>query len=72
MGLCDKAPACEVGHQHVTNASLDSVKNVIDSKDLHPQKVPGKSIEEYIGDGGYKFFKNVTKAKWTLIRLLKN
>ena len=57
MGLCDKAPACEVGHRHVTNATLDSVKNVIDSKDLHPQKVPGKSIEEYISDGGYEMLK---------------
>ena len=57
MGLCDKAPACEVGHRHVTNATLDSVKNVIDSKDLHPQKVPGKSIGEYISDGGYEILK---------------
>ena len=38
MGLCDKAPACEVGHRHVTNASLDSVKKVIESKNLHPQE----------------------------------
>ena len=60
-GVVRQSPACEVGHRHVTNASLDSVKNVIESKDLHPQRVPGKSIEEYISDGGYKFFKNVTR-----------
>ena len=63
MGLCDKAPACEVGHRHVTNASLDSVKKVIDSKDLHPQKVPGKSIEEYISDGGYEILQKCYKGE---------
>ena len=34
MGLCDKAPACEVGHRHVSNASLKSVKQVIRVKKI--------------------------------------
>ena len=71
MGLCDKAPACEVGHRHVTNASLDSVKNVIDSKDLHPQKVPGKSIEEYISDGGYEILQKCYKGEMDVNKVIE-
>ena len=26
MGLCDKAPACEVGHKHVNFSSLEKIK----------------------------------------------
>ena len=36
MGLCDKAPACEVGHKHVSNANLSKIQNVLESKSLHP------------------------------------
>ena len=26
MGLCDKAPACEVGHKHVEHSNLEKIK----------------------------------------------
>ena len=71
MGLCDKAPACEVGHRHVTNASLDSVKNVIDSKDLHPQVVSGKSIEEYIKEGGYEILQKCYNGKMDIEKVIE-
>ena len=29
MGLCDKAPACEIGHNHLKISLLDKVKEVI-------------------------------------------
>ena len=61
MGLCDKAPACEVGHRHVTHANLQVVEKVVKERNFHPEKVIGKSLEEYISDGGYKFFRNVMK-----------
>jgi len=54
MGLCDKAPACEVGHKHVSNANLSKIQNVLESKSLHPEKIIGISIDEYIKTGGYQ------------------
>jgi len=71
MGLCDKAPACEVGHKHITKASLDSVKNVIESNDLHPQKVSGKSIEEYINDGGYEILQKCYKGEMDIDEIIE-
>jgi len=54
MGLCDKAPACEVGHKHLGNANLKKVKEIISSKNLHPEIIKGKSLEDYIKDNGYE------------------
>ena len=71
MGLCDKAPACEVGHRHVTNASLDSVKNIIDKKELHPQAVSGKSIEEYMMEGGYEILQKCYNGKMDIEKVIE-
>ncbi|MAI84650.1 MAG: NADH-quinone oxidoreductase subunit F [Rickettsiales bacterium] len=54
MGLCDLAPACEVGHKHVTKITSDKVTKVIESNELHPKIVNGIEYEEYIKSGGYK------------------
>lgn len=54
MGLCDKAPACEVGHKHVGNANLSKIQSVLESKSLYPEKITGISIDEYIKNGGYQ------------------
>ncbi len=53
MGLCDKAPACEVGHKHVEYSDFKKINEVISNKDFHPTVVKGKSLENYIKDGGY-------------------
>ena len=57
MGLCDKAPACEVGHKHVENSDLKKIKEIIANKDLHPTVIKGKSLRNYIKDGGYEILK---------------
>ena len=61
MGLCDKAPACEVGHKHVEHSDLNKIKEVISKKDFHPTIVKGKSIDDYIKDGGYEVLKMLLK-----------
>ena len=32
MGLCDKAPACEVGHNHLENFSVEDVEKAVIKK----------------------------------------
>ena len=63
MGLCDKAPACEVGHKHVENYDLKKIKEIIANKDLHPTVIKGKSLENYIKDGGYDILKKCYSNK---------
>ena len=63
MGLCDKAPACEVGHKHVENSDLKKIKEIIANKDLHPTVIKGKSLKNYIKDGGYQILKKCYSNK---------
>ena len=37
MGLCDKAPACEVGHNHLEKFSLKDVENALSKNEVHPK-----------------------------------
>ncbi len=66
MGLCDKAPACEVGHRHVTHANLQVVEKVVKERNFHPEKVIGKSLEEYISDGGYQILQKCYEGKLSI------
>ena len=59
MGLCDFAPACEVGHNHLKNCSIQTIDNAIKKKDTHPQIIDGISLEEYIKNGGYQILKKM-------------
>ena len=54
MGLCDKAPACEVGHNHLTNVNVEKVENALLKKLTHPEIVKGILFDEYCKKGGYK------------------
>ena len=57
MGKCDYAPALEVEHNHVDNATLDKVDQVIKSKSFHPIISKFIDLENYISNGGYSLFK---------------
>ena len=54
MGLCDVAPACEVGHNHLTNITVKKVLQTVNEKHTHPKIVNGILYEEYVKHGGYK------------------
>jgi formate dehydrogenase len=71
MGLCDKAPACEVGHKHVEKSDLEKVKQVISNKDFHPTVIKGKSLENYIKEGGYKILKKCYSSKLSVENVIE-
>ena len=54
MGLCDKAPACEVGHNHLEKFSLKDVEKALSKNEVHPKEVGGVDFRKYTQDAGYK------------------
>ena len=61
MGLCDKAPAVEVGHRHLTRATVESV--VAASGDA-AATVPAsaRAFDAYSADGGYALLRQCVKG----------
>ncbi len=66
MGLCDVAPACEVGHYHLTKISTDKVLKTVEANHIHPEIVSGILFDEYIKNGGYKTLKACYEGKISL------
>ncbi len=53
VGLCDQAPAVEVGHHFVTHATVDSVRHAVSHRDTHPHIPDYIDFEAYRAAGGY-------------------
>jgi len=53
MGRCHVAPVAEVGHKHVTHASVDSLAEAAASGDTHPEIPAYPSLQDYETSGGY-------------------
>ena len=66
MGLCDYAPACEVGHNHVKKCSVEKIDKAILNKDIHCKIEDGISFEEYVKNGGYNLLNKCYKNKISL------
>ncbi|SFS70064.1 formate dehydrogenase [Sulfitobacter marinus] len=54
MGRCDTAPALEIGHNFVDNATLEKVEAVIDAGDTHVHLPDYEVFSDYVGAGGYE------------------
>ena len=59
MGKCDYAPALEVEHNHVDNATLEKVDNVISKKLFKPVISNYIYLDSYVNDGGYALYKKI-------------
>jgi formate dehydrogenase len=53
VGLCDQAPAAEVGHNFVTHATVDNVRRAVTHRDTHPHVPDYIDFEAYRTAGGY-------------------
>jgi formate dehydrogenase len=53
VGLCDQAPAVEVGHNFLTHATVQSVKHAVTHHDTHPHIPDYIDFEAYRAAGGY-------------------
>jgi formate dehydrogenase beta subunit len=54
VGLCDYAPAVEVGHHFVKRASVASVKSAVGHRDTHPHIPDYIDYDDYRAAGGYQ------------------
>ena len=63
MGLCDFAPAVEVGHNHIKDADLKKIDHAVSNKITHSHIVEGISYDEYTKAGGYKMLKDCYAGK---------
>ena len=70
MGLCDYAPACEVGHNHITKINVEKVLKSVNSKNTHPKIVEGITFTEYLKNGGYELLKSCRRNEIKLDNII--
>jgi len=54
VGLCDQAPAVEVGHHFLPHADAQAVTAAIQRGDTHPHIPPYIGYDAYVAGGGYQ------------------
>jgi NADH:ubiquinone oxidoreductase subunit F (NADH-binding)/NADH:ubiquinone oxidoreductase subunit E len=54
VGLCDHAPAVEVGHNFLRRATVASVKSAVSHRDTHPHVPDYAAYDAYRAAGGYQ------------------
>jgi formate dehydrogenase len=57
VGRCEHAPVAEVGHRHIDEATVDSIKTAVEKRDTHALMPAYKDFAAYIADGGYQLLK---------------
>ncbi len=71
VGLCDQAPAVEVGHNFLTHANVESVKHAVSHRDIHPHIPDYIDLEAYRAAGGYATLERVRSGALTTADVLK-
>jgi formate dehydrogenase len=61
MGLCDKAPAVEVGHRHLARATVESVVAATGDT-AAPAPSSARGFDAYSADGGYTLLRQCLKG----------
>jgi formate dehydrogenase len=63
MGRCEAAPVCEIGHNHVTEATVDTVKAAVDGHDCEPHVPDYLDYDGYVKTGGYALLRSCLDGK---------
>jgi NADH:ubiquinone oxidoreductase subunit F (NADH-binding)/NADH:ubiquinone oxidoreductase subunit E len=72
VGLCDQAPAVEVGHNFLHKADRTTVEAAIKANDTHPHIPAGYvDYDAYVAGGGYKLLQRVRSGEMASETLLK-
>ena len=62
MGRCDTAPALEIGHAHIDEASVEKVNQAIQNNHLHAVIPKYQEFADYVENGGYETLKALRKS----------
>jgi len=65
MGRCETAPVAEVGHHHVTGATLEKVSAAANDGHTHPVNPEHIGFDAYRADGGYDLLNACLDGKKT-------
>jgi formate dehydrogenase beta subunit len=71
VGLCDHAPAAEVGHNFLKGATVASVKSAVAHKDTHPHVPDYIDYDAYRAAGGYQALDRLRRGGLTVDAILK-
>jgi NADH:ubiquinone oxidoreductase subunit F (NADH-binding)/NADH:ubiquinone oxidoreductase subunit E len=70
VGLCDHAPAVEVGHNFLKRADAASVKSAVAHGDTHPHLTDYIDYEAYRAAGGYETLERLRSGALTVDSIL--
>ena len=62
MGRCDTAPALEIGHAHIDEASVEKVNQAIQNNQLHAVIPNYQEFSDYVENGGYETLKTLRES----------
>jgi formate dehydrogenase len=71
VGLCDVAPAAEVGHHFIHHADLAKVKSAIGHGHTHPEVPDYVDYDEYVAAGGYQILGKIRAGDISIDEVLK-
>ena len=71
VGLCDRAPAVEVGHNFLTHATVASVKTAVAHNDTHPHVPDYIDHDAYRAAGGYQTLERLRSGALTIEAVLR-
>ena len=57
MGRCEEAPVAEVGHRHVTEATVERILDSVQGPDHSPVNPAYVDFDAYVESGGYRVLK---------------
>ena len=71
VGRCESAPVVVVGQNPIDNATIDSVKKAVETKDVKAKMTDYVGFEQYKAEGGYKTLADCMSGKIDVESVLK-
>lgn len=71
VGRCDTAPAAEVGHNFIDNATVDNVLAAVKQHDMHVHVPDYVDYDSYVAQGGYALLNALRSGKTSKEDILK-
>ncbi len=65
MGRCESAPVAEVGHNHIVDATVETVEAAIRAGRTHPEIAPYQDLAAYRDRGGYMLLQDCLNGRRT-------
>ncbi len=71
MGRCEAAPVAEVGHNHLTGATVETVAAAIAAGDTHPHVPAYRDLDAYRAEGGYALLQACLSGERTVEQVIE-